>query len=453
MWYPVVVSLLGLYFAARALNVRRLDAELSRPIELPEGDDELSKYLSDYAKAMNIRRLYLEPVGIGLLTGYQAYEALAAIDPHVVAGASFAFGNVDLDNVSEAAAWFRGLDGVLTNRLAGYTAEQVVAANLAAQGHVVEFPDLANQPGYDLLVDGQPLQVKFTLDADYINDHLARYPDISVMTNAEMVEYADATDGVDIDPDLFRGGIDQAIESTGQAYGVIEKLGDSIPWITLSLSAVREISLLLRGWTDASTSIKNVALDTVSVGAAGWSRAKAGAALGSFLGPPGFAFGSVVGGVLGALGGKMAGNALKARALKRARTMFEESMVKVGESFVDACESAIESVGRQRSEIHAVAPKTVWSYLWPRRADLIRDHIDTRLSQRRETLESHIKETKLLLQGERPHEAGSFAIERLPDATVCSDRLRLTINEAVEALSRLKKEMKKLGVDPSPNEG
>ena len=85
-----------------------------------------------------------------MLTGYQAYEALTAIDPHVISGAKFAFKNVDFDNVSEAAAWFRGLDGIRANRLAGYTAEQMVAANLAAQGHAVEFPDLANQPGYDL---------------------------------------------------------------------------------------------------------------------------------------------------------------------------------------------------------------------------------------------------------------------------------------------------------------
>jgi len=453
VWFAIVFSLLGLYFAARALNVRRLHAELSQPIGFLEGDDERSRYLSAYARAMSIRRRYLEPVGVSMLTGYQAYEALTAIDPHVISGAKFAFKNVDFDNVSEAAAWFRGLDGIRANRLAGYTAEQMVAANLAAQGHAVEFPDLANQPGYDLLVDGQPLQVKLTMDADYINDHLDRYPDVSVIANAEMAEYADAIDAVHIDPDLLYGGVGQAIESTGQAYQFLETLADKIPCITLVISASREIGLLWKGWTDVRTSLKNVALDTVSVGVAGWSGAKLGASFGSLLGPPGVAFGSVIGGTIGAVGGKKAGNVFKARAYKRARRTFEQSMVKVGECFVDACETAIESVNCQRSRIQAAAPKTIWSYLWPRRADLIRDHIDSTLNQHREVLEGHIEETKKLLAGEEPYIAGKHAVETLSDEPIFSDSLTSAIDEAIEALSRLQREMKKLGIDPSPNEG
>lgn len=49
-------------------------------------------------------------------------------------------------------------------RLEGYTAERIVAAHLVAQGHIVEFADIPNQEGWDILVDGHPIQVKCVMD-------------------------------------------------------------------------------------------------------------------------------------------------------------------------------------------------------------------------------------------------------------------------------------------------
>lgn len=49
--------------------------------------------------------------------------------------------------------------GAISN-LKGYVAEQVVASQLVQQGHIVEFPATANEPGWDLMVDGIKFQIE-----------------------------------------------------------------------------------------------------------------------------------------------------------------------------------------------------------------------------------------------------------------------------------------------------
>ncbi|MFX4385257.1 glycine zipper family protein, partial [Acinetobacter baumannii] len=42
--------------------------------------------------------------------------------------------------------------------------------------------------GYDLIVDGTPMQVKCSMDADYVLSHFDKYPDIPVIVNSELAE-------------------------------------------------------------------------------------------------------------------------------------------------------------------------------------------------------------------------------------------------------------------------
>ena len=95
--------------------------------------------------------------------------SLAAIDPHVVAAADFS-SKEDVANSFDFAAHLLGrmadrwhvresFDGLVSSQK-GFVMEQLVAAKLATDGHAIEFPDASNQPGWDLIVDGQPFQVK-----------------------------------------------------------------------------------------------------------------------------------------------------------------------------------------------------------------------------------------------------------------------------------------------------
>ena len=87
------------------------------------------------------------------------------------------------------------------SQLKGYVAEKAVAAELAAAGHAVSFPPASNEPGYDLLVDGEPFQVKFHASTGGLTEHFSRY-DYPVIANTELAgevpdEWADRVFFVD----------------------------------------------------------------------------------------------------------------------------------------------------------------------------------------------------------------------------------------------------------------
>ncbi|MEQ6916024.1 hypothetical protein [Halomonas aquatica] len=126
----------------------------------------------------------------GLTLGDVLYN-LAAIEPEVIQAADFSR-TADIDSRLDFATLAEQIQGSsqvaalgATSHLQGYVAEQAVAAQLMAQGHTVSLPETANNPGWDLLVDGQPMQVKFHDSLAGLHEHFARY-DIPVIANTEL---------------------------------------------------------------------------------------------------------------------------------------------------------------------------------------------------------------------------------------------------------------------------
>lgn len=125
-----------------------------------------------------------------LTVGDILYSA-AAVDPTVIAAADFsrvadidgtiAFSELATNVLNGSAASIRGA----SSQLEGYVAEQAVASELVAAGHVVSFPAASNQAGWDLLVDGKPFQVKFHADAQGIREHF-QFHDYPVIANTEL---------------------------------------------------------------------------------------------------------------------------------------------------------------------------------------------------------------------------------------------------------------------------
>ncbi len=118
----------------------------------------------------------------------------ASVDPRVLTAVDFArAADVSdiLSFVAQALEMQELPDGSRQgeyNRLSGYVAERVVAIELAARGHQVEFPDKANQPGFDLLVDGEPFQIKSVSGLSNLHEHFDKYPDIPVFANEELFD-------------------------------------------------------------------------------------------------------------------------------------------------------------------------------------------------------------------------------------------------------------------------
>ncbi len=197
------------------------------------------------------------------------------------------------------------------HRLEGYVAEQKAAAVLEQAGHHVEFAHLPNQAGWDLLVDGQPWQVKEGVSAAaQVKEFLAQHDGIEVITSSDVaVQVGDPhVHGIpELDHDLIASSTKDSLHGMKDGFHA----GLHFPVITFAFSSYREFKLLYHQKTEIQKVLKHIAVDVAAVGGAGFVGMKTGALIGSFLGPIGAAFGGVVGGIVGAIGGKMGANAVR----------------------------------------------------------------------------------------------------------------------------------------------
>ncbi|MCG0240049.1 MAG: hypothetical protein L6E13_12940, partial [Firmicutes bacterium] len=267
-----------------------------------------------------------------LVAGFAPAMALAQIDPRVVEAVDFAFREdiAEFGHLQELVRSAKALDPEAYagwfERLKGYVGEVVAADILARQGFEVELADVPNQPGWDLLVEGQPFNVKITDDPDRILEHFAEYPDIPVITSPEVAaelppelqDHVLALEGLEAD---------QIAELTQETLDGIEGLdiGPSFPVVTAALSALREIRLLALGQTDLGTSLRNAALDIAGTGIGGWVGAELGAAVGTAILPGlGTVVGAILAGVAGSVMGRAITNDIKLAAFRKALEEYQE---------------------------------------------------------------------------------------------------------------------------------
>jgi hypothetical protein len=220
-----------------------------------------------------------------MLVGDMLYNA-AQINPDVIAAADFSY-LADVDGPVDFALLAAGMSEGAAVRLKGYVAEQVVAAELQAAGHAVSLPESASEPGWDLLVDGQPVQVKFHSDIDGIRDHFANY-DYPVIANTELMgqvpeEFVDRVYFIDgVSNELVTDVTEMSVDA-GQGLA-----DPDVAVMAFAISAFRSAKGLYQGELTGAQAVEQVLMDgTVRVGLAvtgNW----AGAGVGLLLfGPAG----------------------------------------------------------------------------------------------------------------------------------------------------------------------
>jgi hypothetical protein len=186
-------------------------------------------------------------------------------------------------------------------RLTGYVTEQKAATALQAMGHHVQFATTPNQPVWDLLVDGHPVQIKEGLGG--LKEFLAQHHDVPVFTGFENADslHDPMVHGLHgLNADAIHNATQHSLD------GLHETIHGSLhfPIITFRISTFREVSLLGKQHTTIEKALFHVALDTAGVGAGVLLGAKAGALAGSVLPGPGTVFGAVIGTIAGGIGGK-----------------------------------------------------------------------------------------------------------------------------------------------------
>lgn len=204
---------------------------------------------------------------LGVLTVGDMLYAAAQISPDAIAAADFSY-LADIDGPIDFALLASGMGDGAAVRLKGYMAEQVVAAKLQAAGHVVSFPGSASEPGWDLLIDGQRVQVKFHSDIDGIREHFEKY-DYPVIANTELMgqipeEFADQVYFVEgVSNELVTSVTDMSVEA-GQALA-----DPDVPALAFAITAYRSARGLCEGELTGPQAVEQVLMDgTVRVGLA-----------------------------------------------------------------------------------------------------------------------------------------------------------------------------------------
>ncbi|MES2845154.1 MAG: hypothetical protein V4747_09025 [Pseudomonadota bacterium] len=184
----------------------------------------------------------------GLTAGDMLYHA-AAIDPAVLKAADFSRA-LDLDSSLELAAHLASFaSGGAQIAVRGYTAEQLVMASLVDQGHVVELAASSTMPGYDLLVDGNPVQVKCGASLSLLREHFSKYPDIPVIANADLARMAEASGEpwAQLVSSVEAFDLEYVQSILERSLGAAEALGESaVPFYAMIVGGVRAAS---KAWT------------------------------------------------------------------------------------------------------------------------------------------------------------------------------------------------------------
>jgi hypothetical protein len=190
------------------------------------------------------------------------------------------------------------------SQLKGYVAERLVAQHLQSQGMEVEFPEASNQAGWDLLVNGQPYQVKCLANSAGVEEHLQRYPDVPVFINSELAGRYEGVDGVIPLPEISNDAVSKATSESLEASGEI--LDFEIPLIATTIASAKNVCAVIQSKTDIENAIKNVAFEAGGATAGGAAVSEALGLVGLALGP----YGAVVGGLAGAVVGAHLGRRL-----------------------------------------------------------------------------------------------------------------------------------------------
>ena len=303
-----------------ALNTN-LSGTLPAPAGAPPKPWAMKMPLTDVADASVI---------FGMTAGEMIWHA-AAIDHNVMMAADFsrsedlgdpiAFASKASDFLIPGASW----------SLRGYTAERLVMDQLIADGHTVSLAEASNTPGLDLIVDGQPVQVKCGTALSNLTEHFEKYPDLPVIANAALAEKAVNSNApwahlVTTLPGFEIETIEEQIaETLGHAANLVDP---NILQFALSIGVLRGGIEVVQGRIPISELPAWLLLDGASRGALALVGGKAGAWIGLVaIGPAGAL---ILGPAIG--GAALLGNGtVKSAAQKHLMTAWLQAILRAAE--------------------------------------------------------------------------------------------------------------------------
>jgi uncharacterized protein YcfJ len=244
--------------------------------------------------------------------------------------------------IESADGWF--------NRLTGYVAEQKAASFFEQAGHHVVFAPVSNQPVWDMLVDGHPIQIKENLGA--LKDFAVAHPNIPVYTDTHIAAalHMDSVHGLSV---LDKDSIHAAATNTVEGIDGTFDPGFIFPVITMGFSAYREIKLLFNEQTTFNRALVHVGMDMAGVGVGAMAGGKLGALIGSIIPGPGTVIGAILGSIVGGIAGKVTSTGVRRLPFHKAREEYNEAIESARAAINGKLEASKEEVERLGWEYQA----------------------------------------------------------------------------------------------------
>ncbi|MEO9572970.1 MAG: hypothetical protein ABJ263_01170 [Tateyamaria sp.] len=247
----------------------------------------------------------------GIALADQIYTAWA-IDPRVLQAANFSRSE-NINNYLDFSVFAQKWSGAeaasqtgFESNLQGYVAEQFVMTQLVQSGHSVELPSTSNMPGFDLIVDGIPTQVKCGQSLSLLADHFGKYDDVPVIANSELIEKAirENPDWLHLLHSVEGFGLEPIRQLTETALaagaGFVE---NSTIMSSILVTVGQQVWSYSKGQVTLNQLPTEIAVEAAMRGGAAWIGGLAGNALGILaFGPAGVVILGPLGGVAGLFG-------------------------------------------------------------------------------------------------------------------------------------------------------
>ena len=238
-------------------------------------------------EAIDKHTLPLSPViADSAIVGANVFRQYTCIDDNIYEGVSRLSGE-NIDSFSDLSAKLKiykhdsqGLTVGSLNKIKGHIAENHVAEHFKEAGIEVDWPETSNQEGWDLLLNGNSIQVKLTNNTNSLIEHFKNNPEIPVIIPSdadnipETAFHFDPSDNIDslfdylketpekaviVDNQLSNAELTESIEEgTDLLMGATEF---HLPFFTTAFTFSREIKLLKNKDTDIISALKNAGLD------------------------------------------------------------------------------------------------------------------------------------------------------------------------------------------------
>ncbi|MBB5326048.1 hypothetical protein HNQ34_003166 [Anoxybacillus tepidamans] len=284
-----------------------------------------------------------ETVAISTISVGEFFYDFIMLDHMAVEGIDFAR-EEDLSHLFSLSEFAKTVDTTsLTGDMAqlqGYVAERMIGSELQARGHDVEFPATSNQAGYDLLVDGEPFQVKNLINPQGVREHLERYPNIPVYVNEELGKYFGGN------PQVYVTSVshEEVINATKQTLSHAADLTDfEIPYITFIIYTASNVKRVWRNDLTIEQAVINILVDsTAKIAFAGLGK-MIGTTLGvALFGPQYGILSAGIGAILFGSQSRYASNFIKKALSRKEEKELKDSVFYLSEPILKKVDEKIE---------------------------------------------------------------------------------------------------------------